>query len=92
MAAAASNLQIATLRHCQLQSRKGLKPCGTTVSSSSKASSWAKLSSSSNISSSPFFYRKFVSSSGKNEKTVTKAMAEASDSKPVSGLSIDLRG
>lgn len=92
MAAAASNLQIATLRHCQLPSRKGFKPCGTTLGSCSKVSSWAKLSSCSNISSLPFFQRKFVSSSVKNERTVTKAMAEASDSKPSSGLSIDLKG
>nr|WDW26415.1 chloroplast enoyl-ACP reductase [Momordica charantia] len=92
MAAAASNLQIATLRNCQLPSRKGFKPCGTTLSGSSKAPSWAKLSSSCNLSSLPFFQRKFVSSSVKVERTVTKAMSEANESKPVSGLPIDLRG
>ncbi|KAG7035831.1 Enoyl-[acyl-carrier-protein] reductase [NADH], chloroplastic [Cucurbita argyrosperma subsp. argyrosperma] len=92
MAAAASNIQIATLKHCQLPSRKGFKPFGTTLSGNSKAPSFAKLSSSSNISSLPFFQRRFISSSVKNERTVTKAMSEANDSKPISGLSIDLKG
>ena len=92
MAAAASNIQIATLKHCQLPSRKGFKPFGTTLIGNSKAPSFAKLSSSSNISSLPFFQQRFVSSSVKNERTVTKAMAEANDSKPISGLSIDLKG
>ncbi|XP_011015301.1 PREDICTED: enoyl-[acyl-carrier-protein] reductase [NADH], chloroplastic-like [Populus euphratica] len=91
-ATAASGLQMATARPCISSSHRVVKAGAAILGASSKGASWAKLASSSHISSIQPFQRTFMSSSVKLNKAVTKAMSESSDSKPVSGLPIDLRG
>ncbi|XP_011025228.1 PREDICTED: enoyl-[acyl-carrier-protein] reductase [NADH], chloroplastic-like [Populus euphratica] len=91
-ATAASGLQMATARPCISSSHRVVKAGAAILGASSKGASWTKLASSSHISSIQPFQRTFMSSSVKLNKAVTKAMSESSDSKPVSGLPIDLRG
>ncbi|KAG6783436.1 hypothetical protein NC652_009868 [Populus alba x Populus x berolinensis] len=91
-ATAASGLQMATARPCISCSHRVVKVGAAILGASSKGASWAKLASGSHISSIQPFQRTFMSSSVKLNKAVTKAMSESSDSKPVSGLPIDLRG
>ncbi|KAG6781768.1 hypothetical protein POTOM_014681 [Populus tomentosa] len=91
-ATAASGLQMATARPCISCSHRVVKAGAAILGASSKGASWAKLASGSHISSIQPFQRTFMSSSVKLNKAVTKAMSESSDSKPVSGLPIDLRG
>ncbi|KAH8512445.1 hypothetical protein Peur_056417 [Populus x canadensis] len=91
-ATAASGLQMATARPCISSSHRVVKAGAAILGASSKGASWAKLASGSHISSIQPFQRTFMSSSVKLNKAVTKAMSESSDSKPVSGLPIDLRG
>ncbi|KAI9215539.1 hypothetical protein POPTR_T014016v4 [Populus trichocarpa] len=91
-ATAASGLQMATARPCISSSHRVVKAGAAILGASSKGASWAKLASGSHISSIQPFQRTFMSSSVKLNKVVTKAMSESSDSKPVSGLPIDLRG
>ncbi|CAK7339215.1 unnamed protein product [Dovyalis caffra] len=91
-ATAASGLQMATARPCISSSRRVVKAGAAVVGANSKGASWSKLASGSHISSIQPFQRTFMSSSVKLNKVVTKAMSESSESKPVSGLPIDLRG
>uniref|UniRef100_A0A2K2BAG2 Enoyl-[acyl-carrier-protein] reductase [NADH], chloroplastic n=1 Tax=Populus trichocarpa TaxID=3694 RepID=A0A2K2BAG2_POPTR len=91
-ATAASGLQMATARPCISSSHRVVKAGAAILGASSKGASWAKLASGSHISSIQPFQRTFMSSSVKLNKVVTKATSESSDSKPVSGLPIDLRG
>lgn len=76
----------ATTKPCAYSSCKVTKP-GTAIF----ISSWARLNCSSQISSAPFF-QNFPIISAKPQKFVTKALSEASNSSPLSGLPIDLRG
>ncbi|XP_044478601.1 enoyl-[acyl-carrier-protein] reductase [NADH], chloroplastic-like isoform X1 [Mangifera indica] len=91
-AKAASSLQMARVRPCISTSHRAFKAGVAFVSGDSKKASLAKLASAGHLSSAQPLHRSFMSSSVKLDKFVTKAMAEFSDSKPVSGLSIDLRG
>uniref|UniRef100_A0A2N9EEP4 Uncharacterized protein n=1 Tax=Fagus sylvatica TaxID=28930 RepID=A0A2N9EEP4_FAGSY len=88
---AASSLQIATARPCISSSRKLFKAGAAILGGNSKVASWNKLTSACHISSAQPFHRSFTSSSIKFDKVVTKAMSEATENKPISGLPIDLR-
>ncbi|KAL9407336.1 hypothetical protein Peur_004308 [Populus x canadensis] len=91
-ATAASGLQMATARPCISSSRRMVKAGAAILGANSKGASWAKLASGSHISYTQPFKRTLMSSSVKLNKVVTKATSEANESKPVSGLPIDLRG
>ncbi|KAJ6961297.1 hypothetical protein NC652_000264 [Populus alba x Populus x berolinensis] len=91
-ATAASGLQMATARPCISSSRRMVKAGASILGANSKGASWAKLASGSHISYIQPFKRTLMSSSVKLNKVVTKAMSESNESKPVSGLPIDLRG
>ncbi|KAJ4724142.1 Enoyl-[acyl-carrier-protein] reductase [Melia azedarach] len=91
-ATAASSLQMAAVRPCISTSCRGIKAGVALVSSNSKEASWAKLTSVRHISSVQHFQRSFTSSAVKFDKFVTRAVSASSDSKPVSGLPIDLKG
>ncbi|KAK8630337.1 hypothetical protein V6N13_079135 [Hibiscus sabdariffa] len=92
-ATAASGLQLASARPCIASSRRVFKAGAATLDANSKAVSWTKLASARNLSQSLVpFWRNFASSSVKFNKVVTKAMSESSETKPVSGLPIDLKG
>nr|XP_034915811.1 enoyl-[acyl-carrier-protein] reductase [NADH], chloroplastic-like isoform X1 [Populus alba] len=91
-ATAASGLQMATARPCISSSRRMVKAGAAILGANSKGASWAKLASGSHISYIQPFKRTLMSSSVKLNKVVTKAMSESNESKPVSGLPIDLRG
>ncbi|KAG7948053.1 hypothetical protein I3843_14G127500 [Carya illinoinensis] len=92
MATAASGLQIAAVRPSFSSSRRLFKAGAAILGDNCKAASWNKLTSSCHISSVIPLQRSFTSSSIKFDKFLTKAMSEASDNKPASGLPIDLRG
>ncbi|GER25045.1 enoyl-[acyl-carrier-protein] reductase [Striga asiatica] len=62
------------------------------VNSFGLGESWARLSSACHISSGHHFNRTFTSSPVKVDKIATKAMSEPDESKPASGLSINLKG
>lgn len=91
-ATAASSLQMATVRPCISTSHRDVKAGVAFVAGDSKKASWAMLASACHLSSVQPLHRHFMSSSVKLDKAVTKAMAESNDSKPVSGLPIDLKG
>jgi len=88
----ASGLHFATARPYVSSSHRALRLGATILGYDSKVASWAKLASACHLSCMlPF--RGISSSSGlKSAKPVTKAMSEDSQSKPSSGLPIDLRG
>ncbi|TQE01248.1 hypothetical protein C1H46_013155 [Malus baccata] len=89
---AASSLQMATARPCISSSRRAFGSSSKMLNDNFNVASWSKLSSTCHTSSVQSFQRSFKSSSMKMDKFVTKAMAGASENKPVSGLPIDLRG
>jgi len=89
---ASSSLQIAAARPCLSSSRRLFKAGATILGGNSKVATWNKLTSGCHISSVQPFQRSFTSSSIKFSKVATKAMSNASENKPVSGLPIDLRG
>ncbi|XP_031283043.1 enoyl-[acyl-carrier-protein] reductase [NADH], chloroplastic-like [Pistacia vera] len=91
-ATAASSLQMAAVRPCVSTSHRAVKAGVAFVAGNSQKASWANLASACHMSSVQPLHRSFMSSSVKLDKVVTKAAAESSDSKPVSGLPIDLRG
>ena len=91
-ATAVSGLQMATSRSNISSSRRIFKAGAAILGTNSKGRSWAKLASACHISSLQNFQRSFSSSPIRFDKVVTKAMSEASEKKPVSGLSIDLKG
>ncbi|XP_028766989.1 enoyl-[acyl-carrier-protein] reductase [NADH], chloroplastic-like isoform X1 [Neltuma alba] len=76
------------LPHWRLSLPKGAVVLG----GKSKVGSWNKLASACHIASLHPFRRSFTSSSIRFDKTCTRAMAESSENKPVSGLPIDLKG
>ncbi|KAK9220827.1 hypothetical protein WN944_009251 [Citrus x changshan-huyou] len=91
-ATAACSLQMAAVKPCISSSHRGVKAGVAVVGGNSKGASWTKLSSASHISCGQPFLRSFTSSSVKFDKVVTRAMAESSTNKPISGLPIDLKG
>ncbi|KAJ4827162.1 Enoyl-[acyl-carrier-protein] reductase [NADH], chloroplastic [Turnera subulata] len=91
-ATAVSGLQMATSRPCISPSPRIVKAGAAILGVSSKEASWSRLPSVSHISSLQPFQRNCMSSSAKFRRVSTKAMAESSESKPLSGLPIDLRG
>ncbi|XP_010265894.1 PREDICTED: enoyl-[acyl-carrier-protein] reductase [NADH], chloroplastic [Nelumbo nucifera] len=91
-ATAASGLQMATTRPCVSSSRRMFKATSAIVCADSKGVSRSKLTSSSHISSAQLFIRNFSATPVKLNKLVTRAMSEASESKSIPGLPIDLRG
>lgn len=92
MAAATSGLQMATTNPCFYSSRRIVKAGAAVFGINSKVISGTKLTYSCYISSLQPFYRSFRSSSAKFDKFVMKAISQSSENKPVSGLSIDLKG
>ncbi|KAK8562080.1 hypothetical protein V6N12_049133 [Hibiscus sabdariffa] len=89
--AAASGSYMANIRPC-ISSRRMLVSSTVNISTEHKEASWTRLASFSNISSRQPFLHWITSKPVKFEKFVTRAMSEASDNKPLSGLPIDLRG
>ncbi|XP_059668507.1 enoyl-[acyl-carrier-protein] reductase [NADH], chloroplastic-like [Cornus florida] len=92
MAATATPAMHITTNPCIYSSREVYKSGNAIFSTNSKKASWMRLASTSRISSTQPFFQSFMSTAVKLEKVVTKALSESSDSKPVSGLPIDLRG
>lgn len=92
MAAATSGLQMASTNPCFYSSRRIVKAGAAVFGINSKVISGTQLTYSCHISSLQPFYRSFRSSSAKFDKFVMKAMSQSSENKPVSGLSIDLKG
>ncbi|KAE8674276.1 reductase [Hibiscus syriacus] len=90
--AAAPGSYMANIKPCISSSRKMLVSSTVNVSTEHKEASWTRLASFSNISSRQPFLHRITSKPVKFEKIVTRAMSEASDTKPLSGLPIDLRG
>ncbi|KAI6685909.1 hypothetical protein NL676_031822 [Syzygium grande] len=88
----ASGLHFATVRPYVSSSHRAFRLAATILGYKNNVASWAELASTCHLSCMlPF--RGISSSSGvKSDKPVTKAMSEASQSKPSSGLPIDLRG
>ena len=85
---------MATVRPCLTSAHRACKAAPAMVRGNYKAASLAKLSSACHISSSAqIFQRSFMASSSvKFEKTVVKAMSEASENSHASGLPINLKG
>jgi len=79
-------IRIATNKPSAYSSCIVSKPGIAFFSSGSKTTSWAGLNSSSQTSSVQPFFQNFQITSAKPQKFVTKALSEASSSKPASGL------
>uniref|UniRef100_A0A2P2LR95 Enoyl-[acyl-carrier-protein] reductase [NADH], chloroplastic n=2 Tax=Rhizophora mucronata TaxID=61149 RepID=A0A2P2LR95_RHIMU len=88
----AYGFQVPTARPYASSSHRVIKPGAAIVGMNSKDAASAKLASASHIAYAPSFQRNFRSSSVKLSKVVTKAAADSSNIKPVSGLPIDLKG
>ncbi|XP_042481728.1 enoyl-[acyl-carrier-protein] reductase [NADH] 1, chloroplastic-like [Macadamia integrifolia] len=91
-ATAASGIQMAAARSCISPSPRIFTATSAFFVSEVTVASRSKLTSSSHISSAQPFFRSFTSSPVRSNKLVTKAMSEGSESKPLPGLPIDLRG
>ncbi|KAF7808219.1 enoyl-[acyl-carrier-protein] reductase [NADH], chloroplastic-like [Senna tora] len=87
-----SGLQIAISAPCFRSSQRFADAGAVVLSGKSKIRSWNKLASTCHTTSLQPFQRGFTSSSIRFDKMITKAMAESSENKPVSGLPIDLKG
>ncbi|KAL8151485.1 hypothetical protein V2J09_021293 [Rumex salicifolius] len=83
--------QVEAARQCMTSARKMFSAEAISFGKDLKAASFTKLTSASQLSAVRPFLRCFSSSTMKCKKVAVKAMAESTD-KPVSGLSIDLRG
>lgn len=92
MAMAASSLQITASKPCIFSAKNIFRGNVANIGMTSLAASWAKLSSACHVSSSQHFNRTFTSSPAKFDKAVTKAMSETGESRPASGLAINLKG
>lgn len=90
--AMASGLHLATARPYGASSHQAFRIGATILCYNDKVASWAKLASTCHLSCMLPFRRISSSSGVKSDKPVTKAMSEASQSKPSSGLPIDLKG
>lgn len=87
-----SGLQIAMSTPCFRSSQRLADAGAMVLGGKSKIGTWNKLASTCQISSLHPFQRGFKSSSIRFDKIITKAMAESSENKPISGLPIDLKG
>lgn len=87
-----SSLQIAMSRSCISSSQKFADVSSVVLGAKSKAGSWNKLASACHVASVQPFQRSFTSSSVKSAKIATKAMSESSETSPISGLPINLKG
>lgn len=90
--AAASSLQITATNPSYFSAKTILKGGALNVGITCLRASWAKLSSASHISSGQHFHRTFTSSRPKCCKAATKAISQPAESKPESGLCINLKG
>ncbi|XP_022744934.1 enoyl-[acyl-carrier-protein] reductase [NADH] 1, chloroplastic-like [Durio zibethinus] len=91
--AAAPGSYMATIKPCISSSYpKMLLSRVVFIGTGHKEASWTRLASFSHISSRQPFQLRITSGPVKFEKFVTRAMSEANDNKPLSGLPIDLRG
>ncbi|KAK9265544.1 hypothetical protein L1049_021607 [Liquidambar formosana] len=91
-ATATPGMHMATTKPCISSSRKIFKTSTAIFGSEFKEASWARLTSSSCVSSTQPLFQSFTPTSIKHKKVVTRAMSEASENKPLPGLPIDLRG
>ncbi|KAH6812378.1 Rossmann-fold superfamily protein [Perilla frutescens var. frutescens] len=91
-ATAASSLQITASKPFIFSAQHFFKGNVANIGMKSLTAPWAKLSSACHVSSTQHFTRTFTSSPAKFEKAATKAMSEPGESKPVSGLAINLKG
>ncbi|XP_058730238.1 enoyl-[acyl-carrier-protein] reductase [NADH], chloroplastic-like [Vicia villosa] len=87
-----SSLQIAMSRSCISSSQKFADVSTVVFGGKSKVGSWNKLASACHVASVQPFQRSFTSSSAKSVKFATKAVSESSDTSPISGLPINLKG
>lgn len=92
VAIAASALQIVTARPSIFFTQRNFRPVVASALLDANRLPWAKLSSSCHVSHVQHFKRNFSKVPSRHEKFVTKSTSEASEDKPVSGLSIDLKG
>ncbi|CAL5423478.1 unnamed protein product [Camellia sinensis] len=86
------SMHIATTKPNIYSSCQVSKPGTAIFSTEINKASWTRLTCSSHISSTQPFFQSLPSSPVKLQKVITKAMSEASNNKPVSGLPIDLGG
>lgn len=91
-ATATPGMHMATSKPCISSSRKNFKLNSAMFCTEFKEASWARLTSSSRISSAQSLCKNSVPTSLKQRNVVTKAMSGASENTPLSGLPIDLRG
>ncbi|XP_054808471.1 enoyl-[acyl-carrier-protein] reductase [NADH], chloroplastic-like [Prosopis cineraria] len=91
-ATAFSGLQVAMSTTCFCSLHRFADAGAVVLGSKSKVGSWNKLSSARQIASLQPFQQSFTSSSIRFDKIFTRAVAESSENKPVSGLPIDLKG
>ncbi|XP_060196682.1 enoyl-[acyl-carrier-protein] reductase [NADH], chloroplastic-like [Lycium barbarum] len=91
-ATAASSLQIAIARPCILSTKRISDVCSTNFGGITRKLPWNRLASSCHVSSVQHFCCNFTSMTQKLQKVVTKAKSEGDESKPASGLPIDLKG
>lgn len=77
-----------------LRRSAAVKPCVAFLGAEHREASWAKLASSSHISSRDLFSQKHASKVVTFRNVVTRAMSSAneSESTPLPGLPVDLRG
>ncbi|KAI5388159.1 enoyl-[acyl-carrier-protein] reductase [NADH], chloroplastic [Lathyrus oleraceus] len=87
-----SSLQIAMSRSCIPSSQKFADVSTVIFGGKSKVGSWNKLASACHVASVQPFQRSFTSSSVKSVKFATKAVSESSETSPISGLPINLKG
>ncbi|CAL5196820.1 unnamed protein product [Lathyrus oleraceus] len=87
-----STLQIAMSRSCIPSSQKFADVSTEICVGKSKGGSWNKLVSACHVASVQPFQRSFTSSSVKSVKFATKAVSESSETSPISGLPINLKG
>ncbi|KAL8530154.1 hypothetical protein ACS0TY_007284 [Phlomoides rotata] len=90
--AAASSLQITATNPCYFSAKRFFRASAVNVGITSLRASLAKLSSACHISSGQHFHPTFTSSRAKFSKAATKALSQTAESKPESGLCINLKG
>lgn len=91
-ATATAGVHMATANPCVSSSHKVIVSKTASFSTKVKKAAWSRLTSSSHLSCTQPFFQSSASTTVRSEKVVTKAMADASESKPLPGLPVDLRG
>lgn len=91
-ATATAGTHMASLKPDLALRRSSVKPPIAFLGAEQREASWAKLTSSSRVSSRDSFLQKHVSKAVTVRGVVTKAMSSANESTPLPGLPIDLRG